>query len=135
MIAAEESRNKLTVFAQRTEVLCTTVAQEPGEDRKTRAAVQTRRVTARSTSIGNHLLAETRRQVARLFIEYYPLDDAAEWFDRLSVQQNVGTEKYTTNGCLPYTVHRNRTPTHIIYTISGADSEGGAIGVRASPVV
>lgn len=124
------------MFAQRTEVLCTAVAQEPGEDRKARAAVQTRRVTARSTSIGSHLLAETRRQVARLLVEYYPLDDAAEWFDRLSVQQNGGTEKYTANVCLPYTVHRNLTPTHKIYNISGADSEGGeAIGVRESPVV
>lgn len=75
----------LTVFAQRPGMLRTAVAQEPGEDRETRAAVQARSVTARSSTVPGHVLAKTGRQVARFLVEYYPLDDAGERFDRLRV--------------------------------------------------
>jgi len=73
-----KSNRTLTVFALRPVVYRAAVTQESRQDRETRAAVKTRRVTARSPLVVRYFSAETRRQVARFLVEYDPLDDAGE---------------------------------------------------------
>lgn len=88
----EDEFESLTIFAQRSEMLRTTVAQESRQNRKTRAAVKTWRVTARSSLVMDYILVETRRQVARLFVQYYSLDDSGKRFksNRFLVRQYGG---------------------------------------------
>lgn len=88
----EDEFESLTIFAQRSEVLRTTVAQESRQNRKTRASVKTWRVTARSSLVMDYILVETRRQVARFFVQYYSLDDSGKMFksNRFLVRQYGG---------------------------------------------
>jgi len=73
------------------------VTQESRKDRETRTAVKTRRVTAWSPLVVRYFSTESRRQVARLLVEYNPLDDAGERFvdDRFLVRQYGGTNGKT----------------------------------------
>lgn len=88
----EDEFESLTIFAQRSEVLRTTVAQESRQNRKTRASVKTWRVTARSSLVMDYILVETRRQVARFFVQYYSLDDSGKMFksNRFLIRQYGG---------------------------------------------